>query len=86
MGFASKRLGENLKRSESLVQCKDVKQAFDLNMGFAQRATEQYLDEANKLLGLATQISRNCWAPLQARTKETLHSLNGDDEARRAKG
>jgi hypothetical protein len=77
MGFASKRLSENMKRSESLMQCKDPEQAFDLTCDFARKATEQYLEEANKLLGLVSDISRSCWTPLERRTKEALHGMNG---------
>ena len=78
MGFANRRLSENLKCSESLLQCRDAGQALDLNVAYAQRAAEQYLEEVNKLFGLATRISRDCWAPLEKQTKVALHEINGD--------
>ena len=47
--FASKRVSETLSHSESFAHCRDPGEAFELNYEFAQKATQQYLEEANRL-------------------------------------
>ena len=74
--FASKRVGETLSHSESFARCKDPGEAFELNYEFAQKATQQYLEEANRIFALTGEISRKCWAPLEERTRQALHDLD----------
>ena len=76
--FAGKRVSETLSHSESFAQCKDAGEAFQLNYAFAQKATQQYLEEANRLFALTGEISRQCWAPLEERTRQALQEANGD--------
>ena len=77
LGFASKRVSETIHHSESLAQCKDPNEAFELNYDFAQKATQQYLEEANRLFSLTSDISRQCWAPLEERTRKAVDEANG---------
>ena len=77
MQFASKRVNATLSHSESVAHCKDANEAFELNYEFAQNATRQYLEEANRLFALTGEISRNCWAPLEERTRKVLEDVNG---------
>ena len=77
-GFAGKRAGETISHSESLVQCKDAGEALELNYDFAQKATQQYLEEASRLLALTSDISRQYWAPLEERTRKAIDEANGD--------
>ncbi|QEX14941.1 hypothetical protein FRZ44_02170 [Hypericibacter terrae] len=69
--FASQRIRENVERSESLLHCTDPTAAFGLHCDFAQKATQQYLEEAGRLMALATQLTGKCWEPLQTFTQET---------------
>ena len=78
MEFASKRASETLSHSESFAHCKDAGEAFELNYAFAQKATQQYLEEANRLFALTSEISRKCWAPLEAQTRRALEHADGD--------
>jgi phasin family protein len=70
--FANKRMHENMERSQSLLHCTDPSSAFGLQCDFAQKATQQYLEEAGRLMALATQLSGKCWEPLQTYTQETV--------------
>lgn len=76
--FANARLRQNVERSESLLHCADPAEAFDVQCDFAQKATQQYLEETNRLMSLATQVGGKCWEPIQDCTKETLGRLNGN--------
>jgi hypothetical protein len=70
--FASARLREGAQRSTTLLSCTDPAEAFKLQYDFASKATEQYLEEAAKLMTLALQTSSKCWAPLEECTRETV--------------
>jgi hypothetical protein len=76
MQFASTRVRENLDLSGSMLQCGDPGEAFRLECDYARNATRQYLDEANKLLGIAADTSQRSWAPIEELTKETLARLS----------
>ncbi|WP_162913187.1 phasin family protein [Rhodospirillaceae bacterium SYSU D60014] len=75
--FANTRVKQNLETSQSLMGCNDLSQAFGLQCDFARTATQHYLQEANKLMNLTASMTRQSWAPLEERTKETLSRLNG---------
>ena len=74
--FASTRLRENMDLSGSVMQCGDPREAFRLECDYARNATRQYLDEANKLLGIAAETSQRSWAPIEELTKETLGRIS----------
>jgi hypothetical protein len=74
--FASARMREQMDLSGSVMQCGDPTEAFRLECDYARNATRLYLDEANKLLGIAAETSQRSWAPLEELTKETLGRIN----------
>jgi hypothetical protein len=78
--FANARLRENVERSGTLLRCTDPASAFNLQFDFARKATQQYLEEANRLMALATQMSGKCWEPIEECAKEALGRL-GDGAA-----
>jgi hypothetical protein len=74
LAFANARLREGLEASGSLIECRgDARQAVNLQLDFARRATEQYLDEAGKLMAIAAQMTRECWAPVEEKSRESIH-------------
>ncbi len=75
MDFSNRRLGEFTKRSESLVACKDVDQAFRIQYEFAHTATQQYLDQTNNLLAIFVKMTQNILNPLQEQTRQALRDL-----------
>ena len=76
MQFASTRLKENVELSGSVMQCGDPREAFRMECDHARSATQCYLDEASKLMGLAADVSQRSWAPIEDLTKKTLGRLN----------
>jgi hypothetical protein len=76
MQFASARLKENVELSGAVMQCGNPSEAFRMECDHARTATQVYLDQASKLLGLAAEVSQRSWAPIEDATKETLGRLN----------
>ncbi len=76
VAFGTKRLRENVERSESLTGCKDPEQAFRVQFNFLEAATQQYLEQANNMMTIMTTFTRDFWAPMQERTSEALRDLN----------
>ena len=77
VSFAGKRIEENMATSQDLTQCRDVEQAFRLQCDFARKATEQYLEEARKMMDLASSMARESFTPFEERTRQTLRRMNG---------
>ncbi len=75
MDFSNRRLSEFTKRSESLVGCKDVDQAFRIQYEFAHTASQQYLDQTNNLLAIFAKMTQNILNPLQEHTPQALRDL-----------
>lgn len=75
MSFGQRRFEENVECSKALAQCKTLEDAFKVQCDFVQTATQQYLEESNHLLRTMTKLAQSSWAPVQDRTKQTLHEL-----------
>jgi hypothetical protein len=76
MQFASTRLRENMELSGSVMQCGDPREAFRLECDYTKTMTQQYLDEASKLMRLTAETSHRSWAPIEDAAKEGLNRLN----------
>jgi hypothetical protein len=63
--FSQTRLKEDVKNCEALSRCHSPSEALDCQHRFAETATAQYLEEANKLTGLMTSIASAGYAFLQ---------------------
>lgn len=70
--FATARLRENMEFTSTVMRCGDPQEAVRLEMDYARHATQQYLDQASRLMQRATELSQNGWAPLAAATRDTL--------------
>jgi hypothetical protein len=75
MQFTTTRLRENMELCGSVFQCGDAREVFCLQCDHAKTATQQSLDQASKLMGLAAQMSERSSAPFQDATQETLDQL-----------
>lgn len=80
MAFTDRRLREGFERTESLIGCSNPEDAFKLQCGFAKTAGEAYLAETQKLMDLMMEISRDCWAPVEDRTRQALHDMGQGQE------
>ena len=70
--FATSRLRENMEFTSTVLKCGDPQEAVRLEMDYARHATQQYLDEASKLMKIASDFSQKGWAPLEAATRDSL--------------
>ncbi|MFQ5776095.1 MAG: phasin family protein [Kiloniellaceae bacterium] len=75
MEFGTARFRRDLETQGSLMRCKDVEEAFRVQCDYAREATQQYFEEVSKLMNLTAKIGRECWAPLEDRTREALHEI-----------
>ena len=75
MSFGDTRLRAYTESSKSLVDCKDAEQVFRIQREFAESATQQYLDQTNKLLAIMAKMTEDLWTPLQEHTRQTLRGL-----------
>jgi hypothetical protein len=80
MTFAGDRLRQDMEVAEDFARASSPEELFEKQCSFAQRAAEQYAEETSKLIAMFARIQQSCWAPVQERTKETLHGLNGEEE------
>lgn len=70
--FATSRLRENMEFTSTVMRCGDPQEAVRLEMDYARHATQQYLNEASKLMQIASEFSQKGWAPLEAVTRDSL--------------
>ena len=75
MAFADHRMREEFGRTESLFGCNGPEEALQVQARFVQTTGEDYLREAQKLMGMMMDISRDCWAPVEERTRKAMQAL-----------
>jgi len=80
MTFAGDRLRQDMEIAEDFTKAKSPEELFEKQCSFAQRAAQQYAEETSKLFAMFARIQQSCWAPVQERTKQALHDLNGGEE------
>jgi len=73
--FAAVQLQHTMELPVALTRCADPREAFEVGYDHARMATQQFLDEASKIIDLEVQVSQRCLAPWQDLTKETLGQL-----------
>ncbi len=75
MAFADHRLREEFGRTESLMGCNSPEEALQVQASFVQATGEDYLREAQKLMGMMMDISRDYWAPVEEQTRQTMKAF-----------
>jgi hypothetical protein len=80
VGFGTKRLRDNMERTETLLACRDPEQAFRVQCEFFEQATQHYLEQANQVMTIMTAMTQSFLAPLEERTRETLRELNKEED------
>ena len=76
MEFGNTRLRHDLETSGSFMRCGDGMEAFGLQCDYLRLATQQYVEETNKLVSLGGRMAQDCWAPLEDRTRAALTEMN----------
>ena len=77
MEFGNTRFRHDVETSESLMKCRGADEAFRLQCDFMREATQQYFEEAGKLTQLTARLTRECWAPIEDRTRAAIKEMNG---------
>ena len=80
MTFAGDRLRQDLELAEDFAKAQSPEEIFDKQCSFAQRAAQHYAEETSRLFGMFARIQQAAWAPMQERTRQALHDLNGEEE------
>jgi hypothetical protein len=85
LNFAGDRLRADMESAEDLAKARSPEELFEKQCSFARRAAQQYAEETSKMIGMMARIQQSCWAPVEERTKATLHGLNSatNGEARK---
>jgi len=78
LGFTKQRLEAGLAIGQSLAQCRSMQAAVEIQMDFARNETQVYLDEARKIMELASHAAVEGMKPMQEAHK------NGSNGAARA--
>ena len=68
--FVQSRFQEDMGIWGKLTSCKDVSQAFECQRQFIEKATADYIDEANKLSQLTMTIASDGFSTLQSAARE----------------
>lgn len=79
MTFANERLRQDMEIAEEITKARTPEEIFERQCSFAERAAKQYAEETSKLFAMMARIQQSCWAPVQERTREALHDLNGEN-------
>lgn len=70
--FTTHRLQESVRISEAFSQCRDITEALEVQRDYVQHASEEYLQEANRIMALTADMTRAAWSPLQEQATETV--------------
>ncbi len=72
--FVQTRMREDLESYQTLIHCcGSPGEVYDCQRRFAEKATSQYLEMANKLTSLASGIAGSAWSP----PKEGIGAIKG---------
>ncbi len=84
LGFTKDRLDAGIAASQSLAKCTTVQAAMDVQMDFARSETEVYLNEAKKIMALASNAANVGMKPLKEAAANG-HNGHGTHHARNGK-
>lgn len=85
LGFTKQRLDAGLAASQSLAKCTTVQAAMDVQMDFARSETEVYLNEAKKIMELASNAASEGMKPLKQAAAANGHNGHATHHARNGK-
>ncbi len=75
MEFSNTRLRLDVETQEALAHCSDLREAFQVQSDFTQKAMRGYAEEAAKLMSLSAKVSNECRDPLEHATRIALETL-----------
>ncbi|MGD9539163.1 MAG: phasin family protein [Alphaproteobacteria bacterium] len=72
MDFAKSTVEQSVETARAVMSTKNVKDALELQSGFARAAFDRYVDEANKISELSVKTATDALAPIQKRVDEVV--------------
>lgn len=75
LSFATTRFQKSVELSQSIAECSGPHEAFQLQCECGRSETEQYFDEATKMMNMAAEVARDSWAPIQSQASSALEGI-----------
>lgn len=72
--FADKRMKAVWDTTQSMVKCNTWSEAYELQSHHTRSAVEEYLAEANKMMSLTAEATKNGWSPIQESVDAALNN------------
>ncbi len=76
MGFINTRLTRDVELNQALCRCSNWSDAVDLQREWTRQATQEYLDEASRLMKVGSKLTQETWEPVYKQANQTLAELN----------
>ncbi|MDH3473049.1 MAG: phasin family protein [Rhodospirillales bacterium] len=76
LSFATKRWGYDMDLSQSLTGCDNWAKASALQQDWAQQAMKDYVEEASRLMDMASEMTQEAWHPLYESSTEAVRDLD----------
>ena len=78
--FMNARVNRDVQLGHALSQCNNWSDAVELQQDWARQATQEYLDEAGRLVDLASKVAKDNWEPVYARANRTLATITRPED------
>lgn len=72
LSFATSRIQCNLRTSEELMRCRALPDAMRVQQEWLREASDQYINEATKIVDIATQSTIKGFSPLVQRSAQVF--------------
>ena len=75
MSFVNTRLKHDADLGQALAKCSNWADAANLQQEWAQKASQEYLLEAGKLMEVASKVAQESWQPVSAKAEQAIKEL-----------
>jgi phasin protein len=75
MEFSGSRLRLDVETQEALAHCSDLREAFQVQADFTQKAMCDYAEQVAKLLNLSAKVSCDCRDPIEHATRAAFGAM-----------
>lgn len=76
LSFATKRWGHDKDLSQTLTGCDNWAKASAVQQDWTQQAMKDYVDEASRLMDMASKMTQEAWHPLYESSTEAVRDLD----------
>jgi hypothetical protein len=75
MEFSSTRLRLDVETQEALAHCSDLREAFQVQADFTQKAMCDYVEQVAKMMNLSAKVSCDCRDPFEHATRAAFGTM-----------